>query len=230
MKPAIGSFILVTLLGLTCAVANAVDIRDLSMTPSHACKKPPKAPPYALLHKEYNAYGTATNYPFNDTVDINGDGWCDWVSIAARAPHRGDTEEPQIADFILLGTKSGWRNFGNTKKFLLDRSSFTAPGSGWVPPFSGVSGFIFPTFVYSRKESAPYFAALSSFEDIAPPSVQNINVFQWSDAFDMPRTVSADDRKTILLFLSDALCKTSKAEDSLASVICEADKIGLPKK
>jgi hypothetical protein len=176
------------------------------------------------LHKDYNAYGTTSNYPFEDTVDINGDGWCDWISMAARAPHRGDIEEPKIGEFIFLGTKTGWRKFGDTTKFLLDRSELTAPSSGWVPPFSGVAGFIFPTFVYSKKETAPYFAALSSVEDIAPSSAKDINVFKWSDVFDMPRTVSANDRKTIIMFLRSKLCgtpKTISAEGSLASVICE---------
>jgi hypothetical protein len=177
MKSILGSVVLAMLLPLTGTHAYAIDMRDLSLTPFQTCKKPPEAPPRALLHKDYNAYGTISNYPFEDTVDINGDGWCDWISMAARAPHRGDIEEPTMGEFIFLGTKTGWRKFGDTNKFLLDRSGLTAPGSGWVPPFSGIAGFISPTFVYSKKETAPYFAALSSVEDIAVESRLIINAF-----------------------------------------------------
>src|SRR4051812_35038423 len=107
MKSSLMKFAAPVLLTLHCLQGYAVDMADLTLTPAQECKKPPKAPPYKLLHKEYRSYSITTNGPFDHTVDINGDGWCDWVSRPWVAPHRGDIDEPQMKDFIFLGTSTG---------------------------------------------------------------------------------------------------------------------------
>lgn len=95
-------FVFAALLATFCEQANAIDMANLSLTPFESRKKPPKAPPYTLMHKSYNS-STSTNHPFDNNVDINGDDWCDWVSTAARPPHRGDIDEPTLTDFIFFG-------------------------------------------------------------------------------------------------------------------------------
>jgi hypothetical protein len=111
-----------SIVGLPFSDAHGVEITSLSLDPPQTCKKPPKSPPYKLLHKEFLVVNSSSNYPFNDTVDINGDGWCDWVSMVGGPPHRTDQEIPELEDFIFLGTKSGWKKFGDMQKFRSDSS------------------------------------------------------------------------------------------------------------
>lgn len=218
MKSCFVPFVFAALLAVICAQADAIDMADLSLTPFENCKKPPKSPPHTLMHKSYKS-ASSKNYPFDETVDINGDGWCDWVSMAARPPHRGDIDEPPLTDFIFLGTQSGWRKFGNLKQVPTDHSQAELP-NGNVPVF----GFIYPTFVYVRGNKTPFIAVLESFEDIAPSTLKDIFVLRWNSKFDMPDGVSEGDRLMILKFLRIKLCKGEKksdAEESLAGIICD---------
>jgi hypothetical protein len=211
-------FAFATLLATFCEQTDAIDMANLSLTPFESCKKPPKTPPYTLMHKKYNS-ATRTNYPFDNNVDINGDGWCDWVSTAARPPHRGDIDEPTLTDFIFLGTQSGWRRFGTQQKVPLGQSQETLP-TGNVPVF----GFIYPKFVYQRGDRTPFIVVLQSFEDIAPSTMQDIFVLRWDSNLDMPGGANDGDRLTILKFLRTKLCVRGHqydGEESLASVICD---------
>ena len=225
MKIPFTSFIFLTLFGLSPMEAHTIEIADLSLTPPRDCKKSPKKPPFNLIHKNYRAYEIGSNYPFINSVDINGDGWCDWVSMSAGPPHRGDIDEPTMVDFIFLGTSMGWRKFGNMKKFLSDRSELTSPSVGWLAPNVPASGFIFPTFVYSTKNFIPFFVTLSSNEDIAPSSINDISVLQWDNTFDMARNVSNIDKKIVIKFLKNKLCDFNKdyqntLATSMENVIC----------
>lgn len=218
MKLNVLLLVFAALLATFCEQANAIDMANLSLTPFESCKKPPKAPPYTLMHKSYNS-STSTNHPFDNNVDINGDGWCDWVSTAARPPHRGDIDEPTLTDFIFLGTQSGWRRFGTQQKVLSGQRRETLP-TGAVPVF----GFIYPTFVYQRGDRTPFIVVLQSFEDIAPSRLEDIFILRWDSKLDMPGGVNDGDRLTVLKFLRSKLCVRGHqydAEESLASVICD---------
>lgn len=217
MKSSFFSFAFAALLATICPQTRAADMADLSLTPFEKCKKPHRTPPAALLHKTYRS-STYTNFPFDGTVDINGDGWCDWVSTAARPPHRGDVDEPPLTDFIFLGTQNGWRRFGSAQTPPTDRQAVSPTGK--VPVF----GFIYPTFVYLRGEKRPFIAVLESFEDIAPSTLKDVFVLRWNSKFDMPDSVSGGDRQVVLKFLRIELCrqeKKSEVEDSLAPIICD---------
>lgn len=218
MKLNILLLVCAALLGTFCEQAIAIDMANLSLTPFESCKKPRKAPPYAVMHKRYNS-STSTNHPFENNVDINGDGWCDWVSTAARPPHRGDIDEPILTDFIFLGGQSGWRRFGIQQKFLHGQRQGTLP-TGAVPVF----GFIYPKFVYQRDDGMPFIVVLQSFEDIAPSTLKDIFVLRWDTNLDMPGGVNDGDRLTVIKFLRTKLCVRGHqydAEESLASVICD---------
>lgn len=170
------------------------------------------------MHKRYNS-STSTNYPFDNSVDINGDSWCDWVSTASHPPHRGDIDEPILTDFVFLGTQSGWRRFAIQQKVPLGQRQETLP-DGNVPVF----GFIYPTFVYQRGDRTPFLVVLQSFEDIAPSALKDISVLRWDSNLDMPGGVNDGDRLTVLKFLRAKLCVRGHqydAEESLASVICD---------
>lgn len=212
MKLSIASILISAMLVLTCTAAYAgetIRMEDLSRTPSQVCKKPPKEPPYKLMHTIYHAYGTSFNYPFTDTVDINGDGWCDWVSTVAGAPHRGDIDEPEMKDFIFLGTRNGWRKFGDMEKFRSDRTGLTL-STGWLAPDAAAYAFINPVFIYSVKDPLPYVAIIELNEDILDPFLENVSVLRWNNTFDMLREVSKEEKIVVIAFLRKTLCESGK--------------------
>lgn len=223
---------------LTCMHADAIEMAELSLMPSKTCQKPPKAPPHMLMHMSYKAYETVSNDPFDDTIDINGDGWCDWISIAAGQSHSNDIDNPKIGDFIFLGTKTGWKRFANIEKHGINRSDsvnlpdwltpathgylINATSPGWLAPDMPASNFfIFPTIIYSKKGEIPYLAVLGSLDYIVPAKLSDIGVYQWDNTVDMPRGVSDKDRKIVIQFLQVKFCDSIKIYTPIASIICD---------
>jgi hypothetical protein len=210
MKPIAKLFAFSVIGALTCVAAYGIEIKDLSMEPFQTCKKPPKAPPYKLMHKEYPEFSTTTNIPFYENTDINGDGWCDWISTAASPPHRDNylLDEPPLEDFIFIGTKTGWRKFGNPKKIQAFLSSVPLGGKGPYGPKSDVAAFINPIFIYSKQSATPYVAAVSLSQDTLEPESSDVVVYQWDNALDTLLEVSQQDRDTTLTFLRQKFCTT----------------------
>jgi hypothetical protein len=207
---------------LPTARADGVEIGDLSLIPPHTCKKPPKAPPYRLMNKEFRAANTNTNDPFDHTYDINGDGWCDWISIAARPPHRTDLDEPEMQDFILLGNKNGWRKFGASRKHAYERGEASDTGS-WLGPTARASSLIKPVFVYSTKRREPYVVALSLNNDILEPILEDVSAFNWDPNFDMLRGTAVAEKKVVIQYLRKTLCEPGNeytGEISVQRAIC----------
>lgn len=191
----------------TCLSANALVKADLSLSPFEGCRKPLQSPSRAVLHRS------------KDNVDINGDGWCDWVGMGAGAPHRGSVDEPQMADFIFLGISKGWRKFGVIKQVRSDRSQ-----TGWLSPYVPVLNFIYATIVYSKSSRLPYFVVLGPNEDTAPSSLTDLAVLQWDANFDMAKSVDDQERQTILEFIRDKVCESGKnhfSHQSIAYVVCD---------
>lgn len=207
---------------LICARAHAIESGDLSLAPIKQCRPSPKAPPYKQLHREFQAANTPSNSPFIRAIDINGDGWCDWVSTAAMPPHSGDIDEPSMQSFIFLGTETGWRKFGDMQKFKSDPSamSFSLP---LLTSTDSAASFIAPVAVYSKKSASPYIASIFLNEDVLDPYLGSVSVYQWDDSFDSPRRVSEEDRSTVITFLQEAMCKPGKDYGhavSVAGAIC----------
>lgn len=209
MKLSITPYLMAALLGLPSLPSHADEISNLSLTPTQMCKTPPKSPPKKILDRFFpdiegdtrpDSYGVA-NRPFETRVDINGDGWCDWVSLGGGAPHMYG-ESPPMKDFLFLGTQSGWRRFGQMK-----RPNHKLP-PGRIDPSTLVYGFQDPLFVYGPERSATYVIVSETQEDILTPMMSDVYVYRWNDDLDMLESLTLKARAPIILFIRDTACKT----------------------
>jgi len=212
------AMIFLSVAGLATAGAHGGEVDGgYSLTPFRSCRTAPKAPPHRMLNMRYLAANTPTNGPFDNSVDINGDGWCDWTSAAAMPAHRGDIEEPAIRDFIFLGTKGGWHRYGDRRKLLADPSatSFSRP---LLVPTSQAASLVAPVYVYSRASRSPYVVAIYLNEDILDANRTNLSVYQWDGTFSLLRQVDDQDREAVLHFLQDAECPLDRKRGNAVSV------------
>jgi hypothetical protein len=215
----------VAAIGLGTMDAQAIEVAELSLLPGQACKAPPKAPPGKLLSKGYYGnFSTGSNAPFVHDVDINGDGWCDWISIAAQPPHREGVEwgQPLMKDFIFLGQKAGWRYFGNKKPI---RAFIAEHKFGEPYPYDGdseVTHFVSPMFIYTQGDLRPYVSAISIAQDVLDATEEDVMVYRWNDAFDTLLDVNDHDRSVVIRFLRMQFCgkKESLPLRSVPEAVC----------
>jgi len=71
-------------------------------------------------------------------MDLNGDGWCDWV-MAVAYPTDTQLPEHSAKEAILLGTEKGARTCDNVDKLKLHWKQQLPVPDGLVLP-SGVTG------------------------------------------------------------------------------------------
>jgi len=208
---------------LTGVPAQAAAPSELLLTPASACKSPPSGPG-KLLDRAWPNASTAGNAPFDHQVDINGDGWCDWVSTAAQPSHRDRVAlaQPPMKDFIFLGSKSGWRRFGHPKaiRAYIDQHHFGQPG-----PYDGdaeVSAFVTPVFIYAKDDPRPYVAAISIGQDVLDAKADDVVIYRWNDGFDALLQVNEQERAVVLQFLRTQHCgkKASLPVQSVAEAVC----------
>ncbi len=212
-----------TIILLVALLQQAASAAELSLAPARACLASPNGPG-KLLDQAFPNASTAGNAPFSHQVDINGDGWCDWVSTAAQPPHRDGVElaQPLMKDFIFLGSKRGWRRFGNPKaiRAFIDQHHFDQPG-----PYDGdaeVSAFVSPMFIYAKDEPRPYVAAISIGQDVLDATADNVVVYRWHEGFDALLQVGAQERIMVLQFLQARYCggKVSLPAQPVAQAMC----------
>ncbi len=206
--------------GCCACAAQAIELTELSLTPAHACNAPPRAPPTKLLNKDYPGFSTGGNAPFRHDVDINGDGWCDWVSTAALSPHRDPYlwDEPLLKDFIYIGTKKGWRRFGNHQHIVAVRSRGKLGAHQVYGPDEDVADLIDPTFVYATGSSLPFVSAISLGQDILDAYPDNIWVYQWDKGLDALLVVAPREREIVIAFLRQQLCTDQKPTDGTSPI------------
>lgn len=184
--------------------ASAENIKELSLVPFETCKKPPVSPSPKLFKRSYKTYIYAGSWAI---LDINGDGWCDWVR-GGNEGYRSDQEYPPMREFIYLGTAKGWRHFDQPE---IKHGEIDGWGQGEITLISGdyaALNFFQPIAIYSKGITKPYIAAVIRYDAPAPaPDRENINVFQWSDSLDKLHKVPEKERIAIIDFLHDKLCK-----------------------
>ena len=185
---------------------------ELSFSPAVPCKKPPKSPPKKMLERFFPeiegdtdpaGYGVA-NRPFETNVDINGDGWCDWVSLGGAAPHHY-FDTPPMKHFLFLGTKNDWRHFGNMKNTNYPPARIEGPRL--LHPEEMVAAFQDPLFLYSPPQHKPYIIVTRTTKDTFEPRVHDVDIYRWNDDLDMPELLTLKARAPIILFLLDNACK-----------------------
>ena len=203
--------------------ARSAPASELSLKPVRACQAPPSGPG-KLLDQAYPNFSTAGNGPFIHNVDINGDGWCDWVSTGAQPPHREgvELEQPLMKDFVFLGSKNGWRRFGNQKaiRAYYEQGDFDRPA-----PYDGkaeVTAFVSPLFIYRKADPRPYVAAIAIAQDVLDAKAQNVVVYRWDDGFDTLLAVDQRERAEVVQFLQTQYCarKAALPVQSVAQAVC----------
>ncbi|MHB8921463.1 MAG: hypothetical protein ACYC3N_10615 [Halothiobacillus sp.] len=199
----------------------------LSLTSPHACKKPPKAPPSKLLHQTYDSEGAPTNYPFITNEDINGDGWCDWVGTGAfdyplrsqYDPVESDKVYPPLKDFIFLGTKDGWRRWGNMQAIRksYDGIDPDSLASDILLPMAYAAFFISPTFVYEAGNTKPFVItsggpgmAYEGLEWFGGVTMENIEVYRWDEHLDLLQKVEPQEKDRVIAFILQTACDAKK--------------------
>jgi hypothetical protein len=189
----------------TSNFALAEGIADLSFKPFTVCKMAPISPPQKILKKSYKTY----IFPGNWSIfDINGDGWCDWVR-GGNEGYRSDEEYPPLREFIYLGTAKGWRYFDQKKVKLQSRIVEPEIGKTVVLPGSAAAlNFVEPIAIYAKGKARPYIVTVVRFDAPAPPpDRKNIMVFKWNEELDKLQIVSEGERKLMIGFLHEKLCK-----------------------
>jgi hypothetical protein len=186
--------------------ADLIDTENLRMDPVYPCRIISKKPP---PQKYYKGFSTLSNYPLINNHDINGDGICDWIGTGALAPHRDGYlwDEPELRDFIFLGTSSGWRRFGNMKKIDEYMRKFVHGSDFPLFPHTQVSEFIDPIFIYQSNEPVPFVITLDMQTDLLESKEDDISISQWNKNLDTLIAVKKTVRQQIINFLSKKLCK-----------------------
>lgn len=201
--------LLAMLISSSSTYAQDQGLVTLSLKPFVECKKPPRLLPPKFLNKKYTIQ---TNIGPWQIVDINGDGWCDWVRGGPEA-HRRNVDEPLMRDFIYLGTPNGWRGYGEAVDFLAAkkrkaRSEFR----GLLPNFVEAFNFFEPMVIFSNQSLKPYIAFVSRPDAPAPyPKAADIMVARWDDRLDTLQDIPESERLKAVAFLRRELCKTPPA-------------------
>ena len=183
----------------------AEDMIDLSFKPFVVCKKPPIPLPRKILERHYRTYIFAGDW---SVFDINGDGWCDWVR-GGNEGYRSDEEYPPLREFIYFGTAKGWRHFDQKNAKRQSRIAEPEIGKTVVLPGSAAAlNFVEPIAIYTKGKAKPYIVTVVRFDAPAPPpDRESIMVFQWNEELDKLHIVSESERKSIVEFLHEKLCK-----------------------
>jgi hypothetical protein len=196
------------LLAMLTPYALALGAEILSFSPLQNCKMSPKAPPKNLLEKAYKIYNNVEHW---QTVDINGDGWCDWIRGGYEG-YRTDQEDPPMREFIYLGTSNGWREIAQSeayRKALKGKSR--SETKGLMLPYIEAFNFNQPIFVYSSARSAPYVVVTSRPDAPAPyPEIEDILVMRWDGAYDLLRFVEEPERRKVIAFTKHEICKSRR--------------------
>lgn len=230
MKEATVKEIWIALASVICVVvsaqAAALQQADLSLKPLAACEGAGRPAPKMKETVHAETVGAAAT-----TIDLNGDGWCDWIMTLAYPTNTG-LPEYGAKEAILLGTDKGARTFGNIEKMRQHWKQQLPVPDGLVMP-DGVTGMAPVLVAYSSKSKAPYFIGFSNAYPDFMADADSYAVYQWNTEFDTPQTVSNADYLTVMKFLRKQYCEgthyanqdfqhpeTSNADHPLEVVVC----------
>ncbi|SMP67729.1 hypothetical protein [Noviherbaspirillum suwonense] len=203
-------------------------LSEISFEANNICKKPTYSIPDSIRNKTYQTYYTIGGWK---VLDINGDGWCDWVRGGYEG-YRTDQEDAPMHEFIYLGTKHSWRHFGLPKIYNKSLKRYVERVDwGYLGGSASATVFFQPIVIYEKNQSKPYIATVFRPDGPAPwPDQESIKVFQWDDQFDKLRYVDESVRLIIVRFLKEKLCKPVPpvAEDGFPFMISHGDLCKVP--
>jgi len=186
------------------SISSAEGVVEYSLRQKNSCQMSPKAPPKSVFSKSYKIY----TYPGPWTiVDINGDGWCDWVR-GGHEGYRTDEEEPVLREFIYLGTSRGWRNYASPKNpDNLNGYKIWEMKRDYLLGSSRAVSFYEPIPVYINDEKKPYMITVIRYDAPAPPpDYDQVLITRWDNGKDALKEVSGEEKEAIWNFLRKTLC------------------------
>jgi hypothetical protein len=161
------------------ATAVSLAVSDLSLKPSVQCKGTGRPAPKTKLTIHSESVGTPAS-----EIDVNGDGWCDWL-ISLPYPTSGQGTEYTAREAILLATTNGTRSFGDSARLKLYWKTHPQELSNLVVP-DGTIGMAPPLVAYAGKDPAPHFIGFSSaFPDYWGDG-DAYKVYKWNNEADAP--------------------------------------------
>ncbi|NEX62456.1 hypothetical protein [Noviherbaspirillum galbum] len=200
--------ILLTVLFVKSSFAEAIRSSDLRLEPMTKCRGAGRPAPKTKETIRTESVGVPAT-----GIDLNGDGWCDWI-IFVPAPINTQLPEYMAKEAILLGGKRGAKPFGKLDKMRdYQRKQLPIP-SGLVIP-EGIVGMAPPLVAYLTRSATPYFMGISTAFPYFWSDAESYSIYRWNNEFDMPQQVSDIEFVTVLEFWRQKFCidkKYSNAE------------------
>jgi hypothetical protein len=180
---------------------------DLRLTPLAPCKGAGRPAPKMKETIHAESVGAPAK-----PLDLNGDGWCDWI-ISVGAPINSGLPEYSPKEAILLGTEKGARTFGDDeKRRTYWRKRLPVP-DGLVGP-DGVTGMAPALVAYRRNSRVPYFIGLSGAYPYFTADADSYDVYRWNMEFDMPQKVGDAEYLTVMKFFRKQYCEGKSYSDN----------------
>lgn len=191
------AFILITFNTLK---AEPLHISDLSLRPPSECKGSGRPAPRMKETSSTESIGA----PASD-IDLNGDGWCDWI-ISLPYPTNTQLPEYKASEAVLLGTPQGARTFGNMGLLKSYWKNKRPVPEGLLIP-GGVTGMAPALVAYVGKSTVPYFAGFSSAYPEFWGNAGSYRIYRWNQQFDMPQEVTMHEYTAVMRFWRTKFCR-----------------------
>jgi len=181
------------------AQAQPIDASALRLTPPIPCKGAGRPAPRTKGTVHADSAGTPST-----RIDLNGDGWCDWITPLAY-PTNTQGQEYGARDAILLGTASGARTFGDVARLKQYWKKHPQELGNLVMP-DGTTGMAPPLVAYAGNDPVPYFAGLSSAFPEYWGDGDAYKVYKWNREADTPQQVGNSEFAAVMKFWQRSYC------------------------
>ena len=194
-----GLTVLSFLAALGPAQAQPIDGSALRLTPPTPCKGAGRPAPRTKNTVHADSAGTPST-----SIDLNGDGWCDWITPLPY-PTNAQGQEYGAREAILLGTANGARTFGDSARLKQYWKKHPQELGNLVIP-DGATGMAPPLVAYAGNDPVPYFAGLSSAFPEYWGDGNAYKVYKWNQEADAPQQVSNSESATVMKFWQRSYC------------------------
>ena len=169
------------------AQAQALDASTLSLHSPVPCKGAGRPAPRTKNTVRADSVGTPST-----NLDLNGDGWCDWIT---PLPYPTNTQ----------GQEYRARTFGDVSRLKQYWKKHPQGLDNLVIP-DGATGMAPPLVAYAGNDPVPYFAGFSSaFPDYWGDG-DAYKVYKWNREADTPQRVGNSEFATVMKFWQRSYC------------------------
>lgn len=185
------------------AKADTATASNLRLKPTVACKGAGRPAPKIKQTVAMSTVGA----PARD-IDLNGDGWCDWIFTLAAPTNTGMPEE-SVDQGIVLGTPTGARTFGNIERMRqLRRQKQPVPDDLAIP--TAPAGLAPVLVAYAGTSAVPYFMGFSGSYPTFWDTPSDYQIWRWNAEFDTPQQVGSEEYVTVMRFWQKQYCPGRK--------------------